>query len=331
MGPGGIQKGSYEAQKLSQDQRNWLWGQFGHGGQAPVGYGGEGGRGAISGGEAGVSGGGVSDINAIARQMLQLQKEANQPAVEAARASIPTTQAAFAQQKQTLEGEREPLKQRYQSILDELTRKEKVDISAQERTTSREFGRRGIPLSSGIFDVELQEKLSPTRQFYAGQGRDVGLSREDALRQLTGQLGALPIQEQQSLNQINQAIANLEAGASKEAIGNAIILLNMQTQAGFQSAGLALKQRELEASVKRAAEEAAFKERTYGEEQAFKEREFQQVTLPKSIYERGKPYYKTETTGNTQEAAALQSIFGSNLYNPSVAEATGFDWSKFGL
>ncbi len=40
-GPGGISKGSYSAQDLTQDQRQWLWEQFGHKGQAPVGYGGE--------------------------------------------------------------------------------------------------------------------------------------------------------------------------------------------------------------------------------------------------------------------------------------------------
>lgn len=42
-GPGGITPGSYPPQDLSQDQRQWLWEQFGHSGTAPVGYGGEGG------------------------------------------------------------------------------------------------------------------------------------------------------------------------------------------------------------------------------------------------------------------------------------------------
>lgn len=41
MGPGGLKPGSYDATKLSQDQRNWLFNYFGHSGQAPVGYGGE--------------------------------------------------------------------------------------------------------------------------------------------------------------------------------------------------------------------------------------------------------------------------------------------------
>lgn len=40
-GPGGIALGSYPPQSLTQDQRQWLWEQFGHSGQAPIGYGGE--------------------------------------------------------------------------------------------------------------------------------------------------------------------------------------------------------------------------------------------------------------------------------------------------
>ncbi len=42
VGPGGIRAGSYDPQQLSQEQRTWLYNQFGHSGDAPVGYGGEG-------------------------------------------------------------------------------------------------------------------------------------------------------------------------------------------------------------------------------------------------------------------------------------------------
>ncbi len=42
VGPGGITAGSYPPQNLTQDQRQWLYQSFGHSGQAPVGYGGEG-------------------------------------------------------------------------------------------------------------------------------------------------------------------------------------------------------------------------------------------------------------------------------------------------
>ena len=41
MGPGGIVKGNYNASTLSQDQKTWLYQQFGHSGDTPAGYGGE--------------------------------------------------------------------------------------------------------------------------------------------------------------------------------------------------------------------------------------------------------------------------------------------------
>ncbi|MBI2005627.1 MAG: hypothetical protein HYS80_02590, partial [Candidatus Aenigmarchaeota archaeon] len=115
------------------------------------------------------------DLAALARQQLQLRQEANAPAVASLEAGIPETSARFATERTRLAGEKEPLKQRYQSILDEITRREKVDVGAQERVTSREFGRRGIPLSSGLFDTTLQEAVSPLSQFYTGQAKEAGL------------------------------------------------------------------------------------------------------------------------------------------------------------
>ncbi|MCK9370930.1 hypothetical protein M0R04_13550 [Candidatus Dojkabacteria bacterium] len=40
-GPGGIGLGQHDPKNLTQDQRQWLWEQNGHKGQAPIGYGGE--------------------------------------------------------------------------------------------------------------------------------------------------------------------------------------------------------------------------------------------------------------------------------------------------
>ncbi|MBI2005565.1 MAG: hypothetical protein HYS80_02265, partial [Candidatus Aenigmarchaeota archaeon] len=112
------------------------------------------------------------DLAALAREQLRLRQEANAPAVASLEAGIPETSARFATERTRLTGEREPLKQRYQNLLDEITRREKVDVGAQERVTSREFGRRGIPLSSGLFDTTLQEAVSPLRQFYTGQTKE---------------------------------------------------------------------------------------------------------------------------------------------------------------
>lgn len=67
MGPGGITQGSYDATKLSQDQRQWLWENFGHSGQAPVGYGGEG----SSGGSGGTKALTAPDVAALRDQVYK--------------------------------------------------------------------------------------------------------------------------------------------------------------------------------------------------------------------------------------------------------------------
>src|SRR3990167_10258162 len=85
---------------------------------------------------------------ATAQKLRQFNIESNQPAISSLQASIPETEQKFAAEQTRLGGEKEPLKQRYQSIIDELTRREGVDITATQRRTGQEFGYRGIPASS---------------------------------------------------------------------------------------------------------------------------------------------------------------------------------------
>lgn len=160
----------------------------------------------------------VPGYTAIAQDLAKQFQSAVQPSVQALQAQIPTTQQSFSQQKQFLEGERKPLQERYQSLIDQITHKETTDISGQQTVTSREFGRRGIPLSSGVFEQTLQDKLSPIRQAYAGLTRDAGLSQADEMRSLINQITALPLKEQSALQKIASDIANIQSTASGEAL-----------------------------------------------------------------------------------------------------------------
>ena len=187
------------------------------------------------------------------QKALEMYREANRPAVDATKASIPITEQAYSQRESSLSGQKEPLKQRYQSIIDELKRKESVDTQSATLNTAREFGKRGVPLSSGSYDVGLTEATRPIREFYTGQTKDVSLNQEDALREIDSLLASLPIEKAQSLNQIQQAIAALESGSSKDAISQAFNLLTMQRQQeeaeanrSLQSRGLDLQQKELD-------------------------------------------------------------------------------------
>ena len=195
-------------------------------------------------GGGGGGGGGAPDYTQIAQQMLQMRQQANEPAIASLRATIPTTQAGYAQKETALTGQREPLKQRYQSILDELTRRETRETEATSTRLSREFGQRGIPLSSGYFGQDLAQAQRPTQEFYAGQLKDVGLGQAESERSLESLISGLPIEREAATNQINQAIAQLQAGGAGESITNALSLFQQMQADKQNSAQLALNQQQ---------------------------------------------------------------------------------------
>src|SRR3990167_6764827 len=107
----------------------------------------------------------------------------SQQQAQAAKAAAPTVTA--------MEAEKQPLIQRYQSVLDQIAANQSAAITGQQTTSSREFGRRGIPLSSGVFETTLEERLNPIRREYSGLLGQTGAERESALAQLTSQIAGV--------------------------------------------------------------------------------------------------------------------------------------------
>ena len=255
-----------------------------------------------------------TDIAGIARQFLQLQQEANKPAVSSLQTQVPEIQAGFAQQKTQLEAKKEPLKARYDAILNQLKGKEQQEVTQTQTALGREYGRRGIPTSSGMFEQNLLEKTQPISQQYAGLTTEAGLGREEALQGIESQISNLPFQEQEQTRAVINAIAQLQSGGNAQAIQNA------------------LSQFQFGENQRTAQESAAAQSAQSAAEQAFRERTYQDVTLPESqasianirsqISERGR-------TSPTNESSALQTIFGGgktageqafqNLINKSQA------------
>src|SRR3990167_8035859 len=104
-----------------------------------------------------------------------------------------------------MEAEKQPLIQRYQSVLDQIAANQSAAITGQQTTSSREFGRRGIPLSSGIFETTLEERLNPIRREYSGLTSQTGAEREQALADLATRIagvrtGAMQSGAQQALS-----------------------------------------------------------------------------------------------------------------------------------
>ena len=67
--------------------------------------------------EQGSQNSGGNSFESLVAKQLELQKQANAPAVASLEAGIPETQQKFATQRTQLEGAKEPLKQRYTNLL----------------------------------------------------------------------------------------------------------------------------------------------------------------------------------------------------------------------
>jgi len=190
-----------------------------------------------SGGGGGDGGGG--NVLETAKQLLGFQQQANQPAIQSLQTQVGEVGQSFAGQRQRLESGIQPLKDRYNQILDEMKGRVSTDVS-------REYGRRGIPLSSGMFEQDLTSKINPLT-------RDIGLAREEGVRGIEGLIASLTGQETESKRNILNAIAQLQAGEPGGAITQALSLIGQQQQSQQQAA-----------------------------ERAFQERQFQQISLPES-------------------------------------------------
>lgn len=172
----------------------------------------------------------AADPIAQARKLRQFNIESNQPQISSLQASIPETEQRFATERTRLGGEKEPLKQRYQNIIDQLTGREKQDIGMAQQRTGREFGARGIPASSSLYLDELMRAESPIRQAYGGQIKEVGLEQETGLRGIDQLISQLTGQETEQKRTIQNAIGQLQSGDPASAIQGAMQILSLQEQ-----------------------------------------------------------------------------------------------------
>jgi len=186
----------------------------------------------------------------IVKQSLEMQKQANAPAIQSLQASIPEISQSFATQKQQVEQQIEPLKQRYQSLLADVTGRAKASEEAQTRITSGELGKRGIVGSSTLAQQEIQSAVEPIRSGARGAITEIGLGQEQGLQSLQNTLAGLTTSEVEQKRAVQNAIAQLEAGGGQTAVQNALALLQNQQQQAGASASLDLQKRQQELADK---------------------------------------------------------------------------------
>ena len=191
-------------------------------------------------------GGGNTDVLSQARQLLGFNQEANKPVIDSLQSQVGELGNIYAGQRQRLQSGIAPMRERYNQILDEMKGNVGKDLS-------REYGRRGIPLSSGMYESDLTSKINPLV-------RDIGLAQEEGARSIEDLIAGLLDKETSGKRDIYNAIAQLQAGQPSSAISNALTL-----------------------SSQRASEDTAVADRTW-KEKVYKETELpeSQATVAKS-------------------------------------------------
>ena len=134
---------------------------------------------------------------------------------------LPGQMKAIAPSLKALGAEKPSIIQRYAGALEDIKSREAAGISESQLTSSREFGRRGIPLSSGIFETTLGERLRPIRREYAGLLTQTGSEREQALRDLATRIAGVRSGALQSALQSAQSLYGTRYGGYMSALDRA--------------------------------------------------------------------------------------------------------------
>lgn len=108
---------------------------------------------------------------------------------------------------QTLESGKQPLTDRYNKIIEDIKGRRETAVQQTGISTATEFGKRGLPTSSGAYDVALRQATIPVEQAYG--------------QTITGAEG----EREDKLSAIRNAIAGLQSGAGNVDIKDALSIL----------------------------------------------------------------------------------------------------------
>jgi hypothetical protein len=194
----------------------------------------------------------ATNFQDIVKESLRLQQEAAKPAISSLQSSIPEVQQKFATEKQQVQAQVDPLKQRYQNLLSEVKGQAQSSINQQTKITSGELGKRGIVGSSTLAQQEIQNAVQPIQSNLTSATKDIGLSQEESLMGIQNLISSLTGQETEQTRAIQNAIAGLQSGDFSSASSSALSQLQLQQQQAAQ-----------QQAAQQAAEEKALAERLY--------------------------------------------------------------------
>ena len=163
-------------------------------------------------------------------EQQRLQAEAIKPSLDTLRGGIPLAQEAGRVRGETLQGELSDLETRYQSVLSVITGAKDVEMQRTQTGASRELGKRGISLQSGVASDFIENRTLPVSSAFASQIEETGGKFADIKRQIQSDLENNPVETDQRIQAINQTIAQMQKEGAQVGIEQALQLYQMQMQ-----------------------------------------------------------------------------------------------------
>lgn len=165
---------------------------------------------------------GESYQSMLTRSATQSRMNAIAPAVASLEASVPELQGIYQGAIGRVEAQREPLKERYQVLLDEITAKSGSQQAEQTRITNQEFAKRGISTTSTMAQQELAKNIRGIQDAETLDKRGVVSEREQNLLELTNLAADLADKGVLATRDVRNMIAQLQAGAGNAAIDDTL-------------------------------------------------------------------------------------------------------------
>lgn len=131
----------------------------------------------------------------------------------------------------TLQAGKEPLKQRYDDIISSITQSKEQRLQESDIATAQEYGKRGIPLSSGVYNTAVQRGRVPI---------DVAFGET---------LSNVALNEQQAQNAIDSAIAQIQRATSQDEVSTALQIYQIAENAKQQGLSLAESARQFDENL----------------------------------------------------------------------------------
>jgi len=171
----------------------------------------------------------------IYEQQLKQRQAANAPAIASYQAALPEIAATYTGAEQRLAGEEQPLLDRYANLVKELKGREASETATAGKTAATEYGKRGIPLSSDIYQKYLNQQTGGISEYYGGQLKETQFAQEADVRDIRNQIATLADQRVAAERTVYDKIAELQAGGANQAITDSWTQYAYQQDQKFQS------------------------------------------------------------------------------------------------